>query len=200
MLFRSIAVFLAAGILPYAASAQDSLGQLSRPGEVAIEQIGTENIAEVTSDSNSSLLVDQQGNEQAAYVRLSGAANQGNVVQRGDGNSAEVVISGTVNAFSVSQDAGAAGSIGNEALLQQIGLGNVAFQTQIGRGNSMTLAQNGDNNFADLLQEGNNNQMQLEQNGNDHVATLKQYRDSAPPIIITQSGSPTSVQITQYGE
>jgi hypothetical protein len=208
MLYRFAGVILAAGVMPCAASAQENLSQLSdgqtaslsAPGEVTIEQIGTENIAEVTSDSNSSLVVDQQGNEQAAYVRLSGAANQGDVVQRGDRNSAEVLISGSVNAFSVTQNSAAEGRIGNEAVLEQLGLANSAFQTQIGRGNSMTLRQTGDANFADLLQDGNNNEMELNQNGNENNATLMQYGDSAPPIIITQTGDMGSVTITQYGE
>ena len=200
MLYRYAGVILAAGLLPYAASAQENLGQLSAPGEVAIEQIGTENIAEVTSDGNSSLIVDQEGNEQTAYVRLSGAANRGDVTQRGDGNFADVIISGSVNAFSVSQNAEVPGVIGNEALLEQLGLGNIAFQTQFGRGNNMTLRQAGDNNFADLLQEGDGNAMELNQYGSENTAELKQLGDRATPIIITQSGDMGSVSVTQYGE
>lgn len=199
MHYRYLATILAAVLTPYVASSQENLGHIAAPGEVTIEQIGTDNIAEVTSDSDSSLILEQQGNEQSAYVRLSGSANQGNVTQRGDDNSVDVVISGSVNAFSLSQTASAAGLTGNEAVLEQVGLGNIAFQTQVGRGNRMTLRQAGDDNFADLLQEGDSNLMELNQNGDENNATLKQLGDAAPPIIITQNGM-ASVSITQYGE
>lgn len=199
MLYKHAGAIFAIGLLPSPGVSQDNLGQFAAPGEVAIEQIGTENIAEVSSDSNSSLILEQQGNEQAAYVRLSGSANEGNVSQRGDGNSADVMISGSVNAFSVSQTASTPGTSGNLAVLEQIGLSNTAFQTQIGRDNSMTLRQTGDDNFADLLQEGNSNQMELNQFGNENTAELKQFGDRAAPIVITQNGDMGSVSITQTG-
>lgn len=169
-------------------------------GEVSIEQIGTDNIAEVTGESNSSvLIIAQRGEEQSAFVRLSGVNNQGDVIQEGSDNSADVLITGTINTFSVSQSASEAGTLnGNQVLLEQIGFGNTAFQTQVGSDNTMTLRQNGDNNFADLLQDGQSNLMELDQFGNDNSAALKQFQTRANPIIVRQSGG-MSVEITQSG-
>lgn len=195
------------------AMAQENLDQLS-PGsdaqdrtivfnsnnEVSIEQVGSDNIAEVTSDSDSSVLVIQQtGAEQSALVRLSGEGNRGGLEQAGAGNIANLEVDGTLNVFNISQS-GAVGTdvTGNEVVLQQLGFGNVALQVQNGFGNRMTLRQNGDDNVAELLQDGIRNLMELEQNGNANEAFLTQKGTEAPPIIITQSGG-MRVEITQTG-
>ncbi len=170
-------------------------------GQVSIEQIGTDNIAEVTSDSGSSvLLIEQRGDEQSALVRLSGVNNQGDLTQRGADNTARILVSGTINTFSINQSASSGGELnGNQALLEQIGFGNTAFQTQIGRENQMSLRQTGDDNFADMLQDGQSNVMELEQNDSGNSAILRQFQTEASPIIVTQTGG-MSIEITQTGE
>ena len=72
MLYKYAGAIFAIGLLPSPGVSQDNLGHFAAPGEVAIEQIGTENIAEVTSDSDSSLFLEQQGNEQECATSCQG--------------------------------------------------------------------------------------------------------------------------------
>ncbi|MCL3880773.1 hypothetical protein [Marivita sp. GX14005] len=171
-------------------------------GEVAIEQIGSDNSADIADQgANSLLLVEQRGAEQSALVRLSGDGNEGDLVQDGLGNRADLAITGTVNSFRIDQrasDSDPARS-GNRLTLSQTGIGNIAFTTQDGSENRMTLRQTGDDNFADMSQDGRANLMELEQNGPGNTAELKQIGIAAAPIIVTQTGG-MSVQITQTGE
>ena len=152
----------------------------------------------------SSLNLPQIGNANVSKAQLHGTANVvsgiadvGPALQRGDHHLFDILIVGSHNRSALSQS-GLAQAVEhrNSIVLRQDGINNLASQKQNGIGNSQHLTQAGNDNIADLLQEGDGNLLVLEQYGDGHSATLSQVGDFVEPIKIYQTGTGARIKVT----
>lgn len=127
------------------AAATDFIGERNRVG---LKQNGAGNLAivSVNGNSNNALQVTGFSGDRLA-ASLAEDLKPGDIVQTGVLNTVDVILTGDLNAFAVSQQDqdnriyGMISGTGNQAVVTQAGRDNVASFSQRGRGNGVAIRQ-----------------------------------------------------------
>ncbi|MEM6413236.1 MAG: hypothetical protein AAF720_01080 [Pseudomonadota bacterium] len=177
---------------------------------VTVQQIGPENIAEVSAVGTGTRVdAAQVGRRNSLVLSANGQDNQIDTDQRGNANGAGLVVTGDTNRVALGQRSD--GAV-NAASLLQNGVGNEIDTLQFANGlvagfaNSLQASQNGDFNYAGIEQTATSadaamfaNVAVINQTGNRNRATLVQdgINNSAEQ---EQVGSDNISDILQTGD
>lgn len=198
---RGLIAGLCLGVSAISAQAQSNVAFTSN--DVSIEQIGTANLAAVSSSGLNNVVVGQNGQNNNVALTAAGTGNGSitapiSVEQTGEGNTTEATITGDENSLVITQNSGGAANIArvnqdgqfNDVTLTQDatgltgGFANQAEINQTGQNNSVNATQTAFAAGASLF----NNDVLVNQTGNDNIANS------------TQSGLNNKIEQEQVGD
>lgn len=180
------------GVLVFAAAA------FTLPGAAIA---GSDNEIYVLQQSSTGLgntLVIDQSNANESLVRGLGESEFAPATQKGDGNSADLTITGNGGEIRLLQDNFATGQPGNAAKVT-VGGDNLATVQQVGSGNLAELEVTGSLSEGSILQNGSQNDALLSVSGNNANGSITQNGDGNNTVLAV-TGSGTSVDYTLVGD
>lgn len=142
------------------------------------------------------LEIDQSGANDS-LVRGLGDSELAPATQKGDGNSADLTITGNGGEIRLEQDNFATGQPGNTANVTVDG-GNLATVQQLGSGNLATLGVSGSLTEGGIFQNGDGNNALLTVSGSNTSGSVTQNGDGNETAL-TVTGNGTAVDYTLNG-